>query len=33
MARELYLTAILYAFFWLNAWYGLYQWRKELATA
>lgn len=32
MTRELYLTAILYSFFWLNAWYGLHQWRKEVAT-
>ena len=28
--RELYLTAGLYLVFWLNAWHGLYQWRKEI---
>ena len=27
--RELYLTAGLYTIFWLNAWHGLYQWKKE----
>lgn len=31
-SRELYLTAGLYAAFWLNAWYGLYRWRRALAT-
>lgn len=29
-SRELYLTAGLYLVFWCNAWYGLYQWRREM---
>ncbi|WP_330983763.1 MULTISPECIES: nicotinamide riboside transporter PnuC [Enterobacterales] len=31
-ARELWLTAGLYLIFWVNAWYGFYQWRREWAT-
>ncbi|WON77444.1 nicotinamide riboside transporter PnuC [Serratia sp. UGAL515B_01] len=31
-SRELYLTAGLYLIFWCNAWYGLYQWRREMKT-
>ncbi len=27
-SRELYLTAVVYAVFWCNAWYGLYSWIK-----
>lgn len=27
-SRELYLTSIVYAIFWCNAWYGLYSWLK-----
>lgn len=30
MTRGLNLTAGLYFLFWINAWHGLYQWRKEL---
>jgi nicotinamide mononucleotide transporter len=30
-SRGLYLTAGLYAVFWVNAWYGLYRWRREVA--
>lgn len=33
MTRGLNLTAGLYFLFWINAWYGLYQWRKELQTS
>ncbi|MBA1687348.1 nicotinamide mononucleotide transporter, partial [Escherichia coli] len=33
MTRGLNLTAGLYFRFWINAWYGLYQWRKELQTS
>lgn len=29
-SRGLYLTAGLYAGFWLNAWYGWWRWRREL---
>ncbi|CAI1506664.1 nicotinamide riboside transporter PnuC [Serratia fonticola] len=29
-SRGLYITAILYLIFWCNAWYGLYQWRREI---
>lgn len=32
-SRELYLTAIFYAFFWLNAWHGLWHWRREARLA
>ena len=32
VSRELYLTAFIYVLFWFNAWYGLYCWRRELAT-
>lgn len=28
--RGLEVTAALYFFFWCNAWYGLYRWRREL---
>ena len=28
ISRELYVTAIVYCGFWVNAWYGLYLWRK-----
>lgn len=28
--RGLYITAVLYLIFWCNAWYGLYQWRREI---
>lgn len=27
-SRELYLTAALYAFYWLNAWHALFHWRR-----
>lgn len=27
-SRELYLTAVVYAIFWCNTWYGLYKWQK-----
>ncbi len=30
LQRDLYLTAILYAGLWLNAWHGLLHWRREL---
>lgn len=33
MTRGLNLTAGLYFLFWINAWHGLYQWRKELQTS
>ncbi|MEO3679417.1 nicotinamide riboside transporter PnuC [Rheinheimera sp. FR7-31] len=33
LSRELQLTAIVYAGFWFNAWYGWYQWRRLLKTA
>jgi nicotinamide mononucleotide transporter len=29
-SRELYLTATLYAAYWLNAWYGAWRWRREM---
>ena len=29
-SRELYLTAGLYAGFWVNAWFGLARWRREM---
>jgi nicotinamide mononucleotide transporter len=28
-SRGLYLTAVIYCLFWLNAWYGLYRWRRD----
>lgn len=33
MTRGLNLTAGLYFLFWINAWHGLYQWRKELRVS
>lgn len=27
-SRELYLTAFVYGLFWVNAWYGMYSWKK-----
>lgn len=33
MTRGLNLTAGLYFLFWINAWHGLYQWRKELRAS
>jgi nicotinamide mononucleotide transporter len=32
-SRDLYLTALLYLGFWVNAWYGLYLWWKEFKLA
>lgn len=32
-SRELYVTAGLYAAFWINAWIGLRRWRRELRGA
>lgn len=29
-SRGLYLTAALYAAYWLNAWYGWWRWRREM---
>lgn len=29
LKRDLNLTALFYAFFWFNAWYGLWHWHKE----
>ena len=31
-SRGLTLTAILYAAYWCNAWYGWWRWRREIAT-
>ena len=31
VSRGLYVTAALYAVFWVNAWYGLHRWRREVA--
>lgn len=33
LSRELQLTALVYAGFWFNAWYGWYQWRRLQKTA
>ncbi|MDX5406346.1 MAG: nicotinamide riboside transporter PnuC [Chromatiaceae bacterium] len=33
LSRELQLTALVYAGFWFNAWYGWYQWRLLQKTA
>lgn len=32
-SRGLELTAILYAGYWVNAWFGWWTWRREIATA
>jgi nicotinamide mononucleotide transporter len=29
-SRGLHLTAVLYAAYWLNAWYGAWRWRREM---
>ncbi len=31
-SRELYLTAGLYAFYWCNAWYGLWHWSQQMRS-
>lgn len=31
-SRGLYLTAVLYAAYWLNAWYGAWRWRREMRS-
>ena len=31
-SRGLYLTAALYAAYWLNAWYGWWRWRREMRS-
>lgn len=31
-SRGLYLTAVLYGAYWLNAWFGWWRWRRELAA-
>lgn len=28
LSRELHITAVLYTFFWINAWYGWWHWRR-----
>jgi nicotinamide mononucleotide transporter len=32
-SRGLVLTAVLYAAYWFNAWYGLWRWRRDAAAA
>ncbi|MCH8498683.1 MAG: nicotinamide riboside transporter PnuC [Marinobacter sp.] len=32
LSRDLNLTALVYAGFWFNAWYGLYTWQRKLTT-
>lgn len=32
-SRGLYLTAVLYAVFWVNAWFGVLRWRRLLSAA
>ena len=32
-SRGLWLTAALYAIYWINAWYGWYAWRREMQAA
>jgi len=32
-SRGLWLTAVLYAAYWCNAWHGWWHWRRELQAA